>query len=545
MEHHQLHALHHNISLAQNINASASPDEDTYFSLGSGWLVAHVTLMILAWAIVLPIGVMLGIYRSKLHVPFQMAFNGLVTGGVICAVALNETSRDLYPNNAHHKIGWIFIWTLLVQVVFGLMRVLFAIPSRTLGTPKPVRSLRETYCEVPRHSDESVRSHDSGHEENGNISSLDEDRGGLLPSSTSSATLAEEHNGAYEKPANTRWRRSAFLHRLHDTIPQAGCDFLERLAPAKVARVVHSMIGRIMIPFGYIQICTGIVTATGLMHDTDVFNGLAHFIKGGIFFWYGVISLGRWSGAFSEMGWAWNVKPDPRVVGRWTSSAPTAELVESSVIFAYGVLDVWLEHLGNQGGEWSHSDLQHLSIALLFLGGGLCGILTESKMIRRLLNSVRLQDPDAQKEEHQLSSYELSSNVFPALVVFITGIMMSSHHQPTMLATTIHAQWGALLAMFGIFRILTYMLLYLSPPTSTFPSRPLTELLASFSLMSGGFVFVCSNSETVNAMERRDIGSMFVLMLAFSGSLMVMAFCILVKAMTAISFTAARSSRTQ
>lgn len=34
-----------------------------------------------------------------------------------------------------------------------------------------------------------------------------------------------------------------------------------------------------------------------------VFNGLAHFIKGGIFFLYGVITLGRWLGAFSELGW--------------------------------------------------------------------------------------------------------------------------------------------------------------------------------------------------------------------------------------------------
>lgn len=34
-----------------------------------------------------------------------------------------------------------------------------------------------------------------------------------------------------------------------------------------------------------------------------VFNGLAHFIKGGIFFLYGGITLGRWLGTFSELGW--------------------------------------------------------------------------------------------------------------------------------------------------------------------------------------------------------------------------------------------------
>lgn len=34
-----------------------------------------------------------------------------------------------------------------------------------------------------------------------------------------------------------------------------------------------------------------------------VFNGLAHFIKGGIFFLYGILTLGRWLGAFADLGW--------------------------------------------------------------------------------------------------------------------------------------------------------------------------------------------------------------------------------------------------
>jgi len=34
-----------------------------------------------------------------------------------------------------------------------------------------------------------------------------------------------------------------------------------------------------------------------------VFSGLAHFIKGGVFFWYGVLTLGRWAGSFADIGW--------------------------------------------------------------------------------------------------------------------------------------------------------------------------------------------------------------------------------------------------
>lgn len=32
-------------------------------------------------------------------------------------------------------------------------------------------------------------------------------------------------------------------------------------------------------------------------------NGLAHWIKGGVFFWFGVLTLGRWSGVFGNIGW--------------------------------------------------------------------------------------------------------------------------------------------------------------------------------------------------------------------------------------------------
>jgi urea transporter len=35
----------------------------------------------------------------------------------------------------------------------------------------------------------------------------------------------------------------------------------------------------------------------------EVFSGLAHFIKGGVFFWYGILTLGRWAGCFANIGW--------------------------------------------------------------------------------------------------------------------------------------------------------------------------------------------------------------------------------------------------
>lgn len=109
-----------------------------------------------------------------------------------------------------------------------------------------------------------------------------------------------------------------------------------------------------------------------------------------MFFWYGILTLGRWAGCFGELGWvsetaptafqwhghpaarltcaqAWNIRP--KSVGqKWR---PTAEFVESALIFTYGATNIFLEHLGGWGGDWTAEDMEHISITVLFIGGGL------------------------------------------------------------------------------------------------------------------------------------------------------------------------------
>jgi hypothetical protein len=50
------------------------------------------------------------------------------------------------------------------------------------------------------------------------------------------------------------------------------------------------------------------------------------------------------------------------------------EAVECSVIFLYGILNVFLEHLAEWGGKWAPEDLEHVAISLLFIGGGLVSV---------------------------------------------------------------------------------------------------------------------------------------------------------------------------
>lgn len=76
-------------------------------------------------------------------------------------------------------------------------------------------------------------------------------------------------------------------------------------------------------------------------------------------------------GCWADLGWAWNLKPSSAIVGKWKANVPTGEFTESFVIFLYGITNVFLEHLSGAGGAWSATDLEHVSITIMFFGGGL------------------------------------------------------------------------------------------------------------------------------------------------------------------------------
>lgn len=134
-------------------------------------------------------------------------------------------------------------------------------------------------------------------------------------------------------------------------------------------------------------------------------------------------------------------------------------------------------------------------------------MLVESPRIKDLLNSNLLLTPAGLRAHGREEGWEspkshrVSTNPIPALIILLLGIMMSSHHQHSMLSSMIHKQWGTLLVSFSLVRVLTYVVLYISPPTSFLPSRPPTELLSAFCLISGGLVFMASVSEASIARE--------------------------------------------
>lgn len=101
-------------------------------------------------------------------------------------------------------------------------------------------------------------------------------------------------------------------------------------------------------------------------------------------------------------------------------------MIESFVIFFYGITNTWMERFGAAPGDpYTIKQVQHISIAVMFWFGGLSGMGLESKTIRRLLATSAIQKSSRQRKSGkplpEPKSYSFSFNPFPALVIGIVS----------------------------------------------------------------------------------------------------------------------------
>lgn len=304
--------------------------------------------------------------------------------------------------------------------------------------------------------------------------------------------------------------------------------------------MVYTTVSRGLVPLAFTVVYVAIAVYTGSCRRGYKNVCLAHGIKGGVFFWYGVLTFARYLGAFGEYGWAWNKRPTPENsmhsrAAFWRRNMPSGEFVESLVIFLYGISNTWLERLGAAPGDpYTVKQIQHISIAVMFWFIGIIGMALESTTLRRILGfAVVRSHPSATpareagnevEAQQPPPSYSQSFNPFPALVIGVTGVAMAAHHQDYVYEVQIHILWGEMLAAFAFFRWLTYFFLWVRPPASTLPSRPPTEIVASFALCCGGLLFMLSNEEVSFAAMRSDYADvMAVLNVAIS--VVALVFC--------------------
>ncbi|KAJ6599205.1 cytoplasmic protein [Mycena vulgaris] len=482
-----------------------------------GLIMTHAILMSLAFFIFLPMGIAMRSVKHSLHGVAVFAFYTSVVLACAASSVYKKLTPDMYPNASHSRHGYYVLVVALALTLIDTLGVVHRIVTF-------VRSAKQFTLK-------GLWSASLGREADSRSDSTGPEYMGLMGDELDSIEDVKNHRHSYDDPnsahahdfnhGNTeQWANHV---RINSTISDATTEVTPTSPHSDITLFdVHfrprvSLLRRAgsaafaateaaLVVAGFGLFLTGIVIYTGGCRQNYINGCLAHLIKGGIFWSYGLITFARFLGWCSELGWSWNRAP--------TSGYPSAEFVESFLIFFYGITNTWMERFGaNPGDPFTTKQIQHIGIAV--------SMAVESKTIRRWL---RCAGPPA--------TYTSSFNPFPALVIGVTGSVMAAHFQTYLFQVQIHALWGNLLLGFAILRCLTYFFLWVAPPQSTLPSRPPTEALGSFFLACGGISFMFSTEEvTIAAMRRgRDdimlfaITAVAITCLAFCWVVSVVAF---------------------
>ncbi|KAG0001602.1 hypothetical protein BGZ80_000224 [Entomortierella chlamydospora] len=176
---------------------------------------------------------------------------------------------------------------------------------------------------------------------------------------------------------------------------------------------IHSYVGRSHLVLAYIQIVLGCIRLIDACPGQYFGQCISHIVMGGSFWWYGGIYLAYLVGSFPNV------------------SRP--ERYETIVMTVWGVINFSILH--QWGTRWSHADLQHTSLGLLWIGGGVLSLFLESKY-------------------NPLAQFMIRKNPIPALLIVMTGYAMGQHQQYYKFATTVHTFFGYTLMLGGVARLI-------------------------------------------------------------------------------------------
>ncbi|PLW09907.1 hypothetical protein PCANC_21534 [Puccinia coronata f. sp. avenae] len=276
-------------------------------------VVVHILLQLLTWGILLPIGVVLGLARSRLHAPVQTVAGLLLS---LPATTLPHlAARHPYPPTLHASIGSTLFFLLLAQIVQGFF-------------------------------------------------------------------------------LKTHWLQSSTFRR--------------------TIQLFHSIIGKSFPLLSWIQILLGAVASLSFCYGDHLGQCVAHMIMGSAFVGYGVLML-----TMMEFGKHW-----------LHSRQISQEFLDCCVITAWGVVNTFTEHglFFSAGPHWSHKDLQHTFLGVIWASAGGLGIYL-SRGGRR--------------------------SVMSGLVIIITGWAFQSHEQSLEISTRVHAVFGGTLMAAGLVKIVS------------------------------------------------------------------------------------------
>jgi hypothetical protein len=257
-------------------------------------IYTHIAIMIFAWILALPVGkripqeerkilesaltaalelifglaVMLSLARSRHRLIAQLFFLSTNAIGLFLGTLYNANTPDLYPNNAHYKLGWVATWTACAQVVLGVLGNFTSMWKTSNG--RETRAERQQFLPVsaemiaehelvtaPQYLQSRRHSNDSGQGTERNTESL---RGSSV-SSTGSERLRgmvkEQHDG--EEDGIEMEMIDLRLRKRHNWLIRLQ-GMLSRSRPWKIFDIAYNTVDRVILPLGSVALATGVVT---------------------------------------------------------------------------------------------------------------------------------------------------------------------------------------------------------------------------------------------------------------------------------------------
>jgi len=204
--------------------------------------------------------------RSNLACPAQIVFFGLHATGTVFGLAYNSKTPDLYPNNSHHKLGWVLTGIAVFQFVprilkrFSQSTSLKTIPGASYEQ-QPLVSSSEFLngFEQPRGDDHPEATGSTRRP------CFCEDE--TSPNGTDSQTLYD----VALPPRSVLGRHSRSISWIKRWSNVAGSHRIARIVDI-VSNTSHAVLIILAFILAFVTICTGMVTMAGIFVSLPVLS---------------------------------------------------------------------------------------------------------------------------------------------------------------------------------------------------------------------------------------------------------------------------------
>jgi hypothetical protein len=218
----------------------------------------------------IPIAVVFSVAQSRFVLPAQAIFLATNLLGLSLGAVYHTNTPDLYENNAHHTMGWIFTWFVLAWILLGVINTYAARFSHNErfsgGSMISANSACYQRLQCEQFIPEQRWSQDSTHRSELNFDTF---HSSDLQSTTSENKPYDDVHAIYnsndteEETCPSKLR--GFLNLIH--VERFLVKNIHRLSLERVlatSKVIYIVLERVLVILAFIVLTTGIVTFGGI-----------------------------------------------------------------------------------------------------------------------------------------------------------------------------------------------------------------------------------------------------------------------------------------